>query len=141
MEYESEYSYEDFQVRRFKKHPDHMEVPEFPISTEPQQEKPTTETMLQYQTPCTASESMERLDALLGEAKRSSTKLPHNNSILVDIGSRINLIGRNTAQEFIAAAESAGCKASTVSKKKPLYVGVGAGSATCSETLQSQIAV
>ena len=44
--------------------------------------------------------------------------------------------------EFIAAAESAGCKASTVSKKKPLYVhGIGAGSATCSETLQSQIAV
>ena len=97
MEYESEYSYEDFQVWRLRKHPDHMEIPEFPTSAEPSQEKPTTEAMLQYQTPFTASESLERNDALLGEAKRPSTKLPHNSSILVDIGSRINLIGRNTA--------------------------------------------
>ena len=123
MEYESEYSYEDFQAWRLRQHPDHMEIPEFPTvaepSLEPSQDKPTTEAMIQYQTPFTASESSERNDALLGEAKRSSTKLPHNNSILVDIGSRINLIGRNTAQEFIAAAESAGCKAGTIAKKKP----------------------
>ena len=52
------------------------------------------------------------------------------------------MIGRNTAQEFITAAESNGCKATTVAKQKPLFVhGVGAGSAECTETLQSQIAV
>ena len=95
-----------------------------------------------YNNPLTTSDTPERAEALLEESKRSSTKLPHNNSLLVDLGSRINLIGRNTAQEFIAAAEGAGCKAYTSTKKKPLYVhGVSAGSATCSEMLQSQIAV
>ena len=119
MEYEAEYSYEDFEVWRLKKHPDHLQVPEFPTLAESSQEQPSTDTMLQYQTPFTTSESLERLDTLLGEAKRSSTKLPHNNSILVDIGSRINLIGRNTAQEFIAAAEALVARPARLRRRSP----------------------
>ena len=145
LEYEAAYSYDDFNAWRLQHHPEHLEIPKFPTGDDSSPDSPQDkqiEAMLQYQNPFTTSESQERNDALLGESKRSSTKLPNNNSILVDIGSRINLIGRNTAQEFITAAESAGCKATTLTKSKPLYVhGVGAGSAQCSETLQSQIAV
>ena len=142
-EYHAAYSYDDFEVWRLRTHPEHLTIPEFPTGDSSLTAEPkVADAMLQYQNPFTTSESAERQDALLGEPKRSSTKLPHNNSILVDIGSRINLIGRNTAQEFITAAETNGCKATTVAKQKPLFVhGVGAGSAQCSETLQSQIAV
>ena len=97
--------------------------------------------MLQYKPTIYASDDPSS-DTLLGDAQRSSTKLPDRNSLLVDLGSRINLIGRNTAQEFLSAAHVNGQKAKTRSKERPLYVhGVGSGSAQCKEILTAAVAV
>ena len=45
------------------------------------------------------------------------TKLPNQNSMLVDLGSRINLIGVETANEFVATAERNGRKCKTTLRK------------------------
>ena len=100
-----------------------------------------TETLLEYKSSIFATEDPD-VDTLLGQSQRSSTKLPDRNSLLVDLGSRINLIGRNTAQEFITAARVHGQKAKTKEKERPLYVhGVGSGSAQCKEVMTAAVAV
>ena len=62
--------------------------------------------------------------------------------MLVDLGSRINLIGKETAEEFVATAEKHGRKCNTIRRKKPLLVnGVGSGSAPCHKILETPISV
>ena len=62
--------------------------------------------------------------------------------MLVDLGSGINLIGRNTAVEFTQSAQGSGCKATTTNKAKPLYVHrVGSGAAACNQILAAHVAV
>ena len=85
-----------FEQWRLKNHPDHIPVPEMPTSINPDQSQ-ESETLLQYKPAIYASDEPVT-KALLGDAQRSSTKLPNRNSLLLDLGSRINLIGRNTAQ-------------------------------------------
>ena len=111
------------------------------MPTFPTQEEVSEASPLQYKQPIYISDKPD-VEALLGESKRSSTKLPDRNSLLVDLGNRINLIGRNTANEFISAAHVHGRKAKTTAKSQPLYVhGVGSGSAQCKETLAAAVAV
>ena len=98
----------EFEQWRLEHHPEHIPVPEMPTFIN-QENNSEDEPLLQYKPPIYISESPSA-DALLGDPKRSSTKLPHRNSLLVDLGSRINLIGRNTAQEFLSAAHTMGRK-------------------------------
>ena len=129
-----------FDQWRLKYHADHIPVPALPSYTTDENVQ-ESETLLQYKSAIFATED-PNADALLGDAQRSSTKLPDRNSLLVDLGSRINLIGRNTAQEFMSAAHVHGQKAKTRTKDRPLYVhGVGSGSAQCKEILTAAVAV
>ena len=125
-----------FDQWRLQHHPDHIPVPVMPtLDVKQNDTTQEAETLLQYKQAIYASEN-PGTSALLGESQRSSTKLPDRNSLLVDLGSRINLIGRNTAQEFMTAARVNGQKAKTRVKERPLYVhGVGSGSAQCKEIL------
>ena len=47
----------------------------------------------------------------------SKTKTPGKNTILVDLGSNVNIIGRNTTRDFVAAAETAGIPTSYVPRQ------------------------
>ena len=72
----------------------------------------------------------------------SRTKTPGKNTILVDLGSNINIIGRNTTRDFVAAADTAGIPTSYVPRQNRLHVNrVGAGSATCDQEAIISIAV
>ena len=72
----------------------------------------------------------------------SRTKLTKGNSLLVDLGSMINVIGSNTAKDFAQAAEKAGHKTEFVKRKTRMNVnGVGAGSAPCDDEAILPIAV
>ena len=134
------YTHLTFDQWRLKYHPDHIPVPEMPKSSTIDKSQ-EVETLLEYKPAIFATED-PNVDTLLGESQRSSTKLPDRNSLLVDLGSRINLIGRNTAQEFITAAHVHGQKAKTKTKERPLYVhGVGSGSAQCKEVMSAAVAV
>ena len=63
-------------------------------------------------------------------------------SLLVDLGSRINVIGSNTAQEFTNVCTAAGYDPKYSRRSRRLNVnGVGAGSAPCDEELDVPIAV
>ena len=74
--------------------------------------------------------------------KRSRTFLPNGNSMLVDLGSRINLVGRETLEDFVAVATEHGMKSVLKKRVRPLLVnGVGAGSAPCNQVLEVPIAV
>ena len=69
-------------------------------------------------------------------------KIPGQNTILVDLGSNINIIGRNTTNDFVNAAQTAGMPTSYVPKQSRLHVnGVGSGSATCDQEAVIPIAV
>ena len=62
--------------------------------------------------------------------------------MLVDLGSRINIIGGNTEREFALEAERHGYKTSYEQRKHRLNVnGVGSGSAPCDEEAHLPIAV
>ena len=62
--------------------------------------------------------------------------------MLVDLGSRINIIGCNTEREFSLEAERYGQKTKYEKRKHQLNVnGVGAGSAPCKEVASIPIAV
>ena len=57
----------------------------------------------------------------------SKIKIPGKKTILGDLGSNINIIGRNTTNDFVTAADTAGMTTSHVPKKNRLHVnGVGA---------------
>ena len=73
----------------------------------------------------------------------SRTKLPNGRlSLLVDLGSRINIIGCNTEREFALEGERHGHKTTYESRKHRLNVnGVGEGSAPCDEEANIPIAV
>ena len=74
---------------------------------------------------------------------QSRTKLPGGKlSMLVDLGSRINIIGCNTERDFSLEAEKHGLKTTYERRKHQLNVnGVGAGSAPCNEVASIPIAV
>ena len=73
----------------------------------------------------------------------SKTKLPNGKlSMLVDLGSRINVIGCNTEREFSLEGERHGHKTTYESRKHRLNVnGVGQGSAPCDEEATMPVAV
>ena len=73
----------------------------------------------------------------------SKTKLPDGKlSMLVDLGSRINIIGENTEREFSLEAERHGHTTVYEKRKHRLNVnGVGSGSAPCDEEARLPIAV
>ena len=72
----------------------------------------------------------------------SKTKLPGRLSFLVDLGSRINVIGSDTDQEFKQAINDAGRKVTRKSRESVLNVnGVGKGSAQCYEKATYEVAV
>ena len=62
--------------------------------------------------------------------------------MLVDLGSRINLMGRETLTEFVATAEKHGFKPVLTKRERSLLVnGVGAGSAPCNQVLEVPVSV
>ncbi len=75
--------------------------------------------------------------------KASKTKLPNGKlSLLVDLGSMINLIGSNTEKKFAAASMGHGMEHTYVARNQRLYVnGVGTDSATCDYQVTMPIAV
>ena len=75
--------------------------------------------------------------------QNTKTKLPDGRlSLLVDLGSRINIIGKNTAEDFKRCAESNGHEAKLTARQSRLNVnGVGAGSAPCDTQILLPIAV
>ena len=61
---------------------------------------------------------------------------------MVDLGSNINIIGRNTTKDFVAVSDAAGIPTSYVPRQNRLNVnGVAAGSATCDQEAIIRIAV
>ena len=74
--------------------------------------------------------------------KRSKTLLPQGTSMLVDLGSRINLVGSETLKEFVATAKEHGYETLYRQRERPLLVnGVGAGSAPCYKMLEVPVSV
>ena len=74
--------------------------------------------------------------------QRSKTLLPHGTSMLVDLGSRINLVGSETLKEFVATAKEHGYDTLYKKRERPLLVnGVGSGSAPCYKTLEVPVSV
>jgi hypothetical protein len=73
----------------------------------------------------------------------SKTKLPDGKlSLLVDLGSRINIMGEITEREFALEAERHGYQATYEQRKHRLNVnGVGSGSAPCDEEASIPIAI
>ena len=62
--------------------------------------------------------------------------------MLVDLGSRINLVGADTLTEFVAAAKQNGYSTKYRQRERPLLVnGVGSGSAPCYKTLEVPVSV
>ncbi len=72
----------------------------------------------------------------------TKTKIPGRNSLLVDLGSKINAIGKETEREFAAAGQENGFETTYVPRRNRLYVnGVGAGAAKCDYEAIAPIAV
>ena len=72
----------------------------------------------------------------------SKTKLLKGNSLVVDLGSRINIIGIETVKEFTDIAKASGQEVMYVQRKRRLHVnGVGSDSATCDREIIAPIAV
>ena len=62
--------------------------------------------------------------------------------MLADLGSRINLIGRNTLERFISNARKHGHTVSLQTRERPIQVhGVGQGAAVCTEQATIPVAV
>ena len=70
-------------------------------------------------------------------------KLPNGRlSLLVDLGSRINLTGSNTAKDMALEAEKYGYQSKYSDRKHQLNVnGVGSGSAPCNQMADLPFAV
>jgi len=91
-----------------------------------------------------SSDASDEQQATTVHLKASSkTKLPGGrSSLLVDLGSRINIIGKNTEKEFAEASTAHGLKPTYVQKPKRLLVnGVGSDSAFCDNEVIAPIAV
>ena len=75
--------------------------------------------------------------------RRNRTKLPNGkHSILVDIGSRLNIVGRKTAHAMSATAARHGHKTKYTKRTSTLRIdGVGAGSAPSTEKVTIPIGV
>ena len=72
----------------------------------------------------------------------SKIKTSDKNTIVVDLGCNINIIGCNTLKQFVAVSDAAGIPTSYVPRQNRLHVnGVGAGSATCDQEAIITIAV
>ena len=72
----------------------------------------------------------------------SQTKLTNHNSMLVDLGSRVNVIGRDTLEEFKTAATRHGLETQYVPRETRLHIhGVGANAAICDHEAILPIAV
>ena len=72
----------------------------------------------------------------------SKTKLTDGNSLLCDLGSRINLIGKVTEKEFADSCRKSGYEPVYTKRTKRLHVnGVGSDSAFCDYTVTLPIAV
>ena len=96
--------------------------------------------------PGTSSDIPTRSDVETSWAQfntQSRTKLPGGKlSMLVDLGSRINIVGCNTERDFSLEAEKHGYTTKYEQRKHQLNVnGVGAGSAPCNEVAPIPIAV
>ena len=72
----------------------------------------------------------------------SRTKLPDGRlSLLADLGSQINIIGKNTEQEFAEKSNKRGLETAYVRRKQRLHVnGVGSDSAHCDYEVVTPIA-
>jgi len=92
-----------------------------------------------------ASVSRDQIDMTWTHLKKTTSKtklLDGRLSMLVDLGSRINIIGENTEKEFSLEAERNGYAATYDKRKHRLNVnGVGSGSAPCDEEARLPIAV
>ena len=72
----------------------------------------------------------------------AKTMLQGHNSMLVDLGSKINIVGRDTAPAFVNEAKKHNLPSRIRKRVKPLYVnGVGAGSAPCRTELEVPVGV
>ena len=73
----------------------------------------------------------------------SRTKLPGGkHSLLVDLGSRINVIGKNTEKEFADKSTANGLETTYIPRQQRLYInGVGTDSARCDHEAVIPIAV
>ena len=70
------------------------------------------------------------------------TTIPGKNTILVDLGSRVNVVGENTEKKLTATAAANGHKTIYTAKQKALLIGgVGEGNARCNYEATIPIAV
>ena len=90
-----------------------------------------------------ASGGRDQIDTIYNMRTPSKTKLPNGRlSLLVDLGSRINLTGSNTAKGMALEAERYGYQSKYSDRKHQLNVnGVGSGSAPCNQTADLPLAV
>ena len=74
--------------------------------------------------------------------QHTRTKLSGSNSILVDIGSQVNVIGEDTEKEFAATIAEYGLETQYTNRKHRLYInGVGSDAAFCDNEACMPIAV
>ncbi len=87
--------------------------------------------------------SRDQISTSVHIKQTTQTKLPNGrNSILIDLGSRINIIGSDTEKEFALEAERNGHQTTYEQRQHRLNVnGVGAGSAPCDVIASTPIAV
>ena len=72
----------------------------------------------------------------------SKTRILGKNSVLVDLDSNINIIGRNTEKEFDESARKVGLETTYISRQHRQHVnGVGSDAATCDHETKTPIAV
>lgn len=72
----------------------------------------------------------------------SQTKIPGRNSFLVDLGSMVSVIGKDTEQEMKATSDKYGYETQYIKRSSRLNInGVGAGSAPCDFEVIAPIAV
>ena len=68
--------------------------------------------------------------------------LPNNHSLLVDLGSWINIIGRNTLRKMKQTAEEHGEKVTFIPRQTRMNVnGVGSDAAVCDEEAVIPVAI
>ena len=75
-------------------------------------------------------------------SKQTKTKMPGNQTIMLDIGSMVNVIGKDTLAEFQDAATPYGYEVRYEDREIPLNLsGVGSGAARCTQTAEIPVAV
>ena len=87
-------------------------------------------------------ESLEESETVHWKANTSKAMLPKNHSLLADLGSYINVIGRNTLNKMKETAEANGRAVQMIPRKTRLKVnGVGSDPAVCDEEAVIPIAI